>query len=115
MIYKTKKNKFVKLPKDEKTFNILKEYIHAVQGNKRLHSIDCHLQAEEMKIHTYNSGKDGNDWTIKHAKNERSYINSIKIIALNFLCFKHELTWESFVFCVDQYNLLYESIINQIF
>jgi len=108
-------NGFSLLPKDEKTFNIVKQYSEDIINHFDLLREDCKLQLKEMEIHKYNTGKDGINWSDCHAENNRAYLNSCKQLAILFYCSNFLIDWDSFCDFTDRLNEIHDPILDKIF
>jgi hypothetical protein len=106
---------FCHLPKDKKTFNILKKYIEDIQNHIDLLKEDNELQIQEMIEHKNKTGENGNTWINKYAKNMRVYLNTIKELAIIFIATERELTWDNYIYFCDKLNMIHDEILEKIF
>lgn len=108
-------NNFSFLPKDKKTYNILKKYIEDIQNNIDLLVEDNNIQKEEIIEHQKNTGENGISWIQKYAKGERCYLNTIKELAILFICTEREITWDNYIYFCDKLNHIHDNILDKIF
>lgn len=78
---------FSYLEKDEKTYNHVKAYYEAMKKGINCYSIDCVLQKHELEDHLKRCRKEHDqeeqlNWINQNAEKFRSYINSLKTVAL---------------------------------
>jgi putative component of toxin-antitoxin plasmid stabilization module len=107
---------FCYLEKDKKTFDILLLYIKDISDNEDLLKEDNKIQIKEIQEHNQRECRDASlEWIEKHAEGERIYLNTIKELAILFLCTEREVTWKNFIFFIDRLNSINESILNKIY
>ncbi len=88
------KDLFCFLEKDEKTYGYVICYFNVIKEGKSLMSLDALIQKEEIEKHLRNNDISKEDreavasWIKKNSSNFRSYLNSIKMVAL-FIFFLH--------------------------
>jgi len=82
------KYSFCFLDNDEKTYNYVQYYYLSIKKGTPLYTIDMEIQRKEIENYLKSRNLDSNDqnaiieWINNNSPNFRSYLNSIKIIAL---------------------------------
>ena len=109
------KEKFCLLENDEKTFNIIQQYIYDINNGIDLFKEDSKQQANEIKMHIYNCGKNGIDWSDSNADKMRTYLNACKELAFMYFCFDAKLNKENLEVFISRYNKYVDPILNKIY
>lgn len=108
-------NIFCYLPKDQKTFDILKKYMEDIKIGMDLMKEDSRIQAKEIIEHNIRENcNDTMQWVEDHGVGERLYLNSVKELATLFIATEREITWENFEFFIDKLNSINECLLSKI-
>jgi hypothetical protein len=96
---------FSLLPKDQKTFNIIRVYIEDINSGRPLLGEDAQIQAIEIQVHNKRCGFDDSiGWIERNHKKERMYLNACKLVLLEMLKKKCVFNWENMCYLIDDYN-----------
>jgi len=121
---------FCHLETDKKTYEYFLKYYHAIRDNSLAWHLDNEIQGEEIADHLKRHPDCNNkieklNWIDNNSLNFRSYLNSIKIIALfsNFMVKmknvnedeQEKIDWKSFAKIVEMWNHHKMIIIDSIF
>lgn len=112
---------FCILNKETKTYNYMKKYLTFIKDNRGcIISFDNKIQKEELNNHLrINNIKDDRknieveNWIYNHAENFRTFLNSIKILAL--MVESDDCSFDKFCILVDKYNSIKMSLIDSIY
>lgn len=104
---------FCQLETDQKTFEYVKDYLHAWQDDHNIDFAitDMSLQANEIKDHLAHSSIKGQaevfDWIKKNSAGFRAYLNSVKLAFVAYHCTGNDwrdITWDEFCVIRDRLN-----------